>query len=89
MANNFFVEIFYLLLSQFNQGLINNYRQSGYEDDLHNNMIWAATVVLCLTILGRYIIKFGNWVADNKTEQSMDIEHNILQPTTNCLNDER
>ena len=47
---------------------INNYRQSGYEDDLHNNMIWAATVVLCLTILGRNIIKFGNWVADNKTE---------------------
>ena len=47
--------------------VIDGYRKNGFEDDLHNNMIWAAIITLSLTVLGRYIIKFGKWVIENKT----------------------
>lgn len=47
---------------------INSSRKSGYENDLYNNMKWVAIIALAITILGRYIIKFGKWVANNKTE---------------------
>lgn len=41
--------------------------KNAYKKDLHNNMAWAAIIALSLTILGRYIIKFIIWVANNKT----------------------
>jgi hypothetical protein len=47
---------------------ITNIRKYSYEKDLHNNMIWVAIVSLALTIFGRYLIKFGKWVTNNKTE---------------------
>lgn len=46
---------------------INDYRQSGYKEDLHDNMIWAAIIALSLTILGRYIFKFIGWLIKHKT----------------------
>ena len=46
---------------------ITNDRKSCFESDLHNNMKWCAVAVLVLTILGRYFIVFGKWVARNKT----------------------
>lgn len=47
---------------------INSYRKNGYENDLHNNMKWAAIIAISLTILVRYIVKFGKWVATNKSK---------------------
>ncbi|WP_302814051.1 zinc ribbon domain-containing protein [Leyella stercorea] len=47
---------------------INSYRKDGYENDLHNNMKWAAIIAFSLTILVRYIVKFGKWVATNKSK---------------------
>ena len=47
---------------------INSYRKNGYENDLHNNMKWAAIIAFSLTILVRYIVKFGKWVATNKSK---------------------
>lgn len=47
---------------------INSYRENGYENDLHNNMKWAAIIAFSLTILVRYIVKFGKWVATNKSK---------------------
>lgn len=46
---------------------INDYRQSGFKNDLIDNMIWAAIIALSLTILGRYIFKIITWVIKNKT----------------------
>lgn len=46
---------------------LNDYRQSGYEDDLKKNTVWAAIIAFSLTILGRYFIKFGAWVIKNRT----------------------
>ena len=47
---------------------INDYRQSGFKNDLIDNMIWAAIIALSLTILGRYIFKIITWVMKNKTQ---------------------
>lgn len=47
---------------------INSCRKNGYEDDLHNNMKWAAIIAFSITILVRYIVKFGKWVATNKSK---------------------
>ena len=47
---------------------IDSYRKDGYENDLHNNMKWAAIIAFSLTILVRYIVKFGKWVATNKSK---------------------
>ena len=47
---------------------ISDIRKYSFEEDLHNHMKWAAIICLCLTILGRYLIKSIKWISENKTE---------------------
>jgi zinc-ribbon domain len=46
---------------------INNLRKWKYNDDLKNNMLWAAIIAIFVTNIGRYFLKFGKWIVNNKT----------------------
>lgn len=47
---------------------VSTIRRCNFESDLKENMKWCAIISFAFFILGRYIIKFGKWVANNKTE---------------------
>ena len=47
---------------------ISDIRKYAFEKDLQKHMLWSAIIALCVTILGRYLIKSIKWVSENKTE---------------------
>ena len=47
---------------------ISDIRKYAFEEDLQKHMLWSAIIALCVTILGRYLIKSIKWVSENKTE---------------------
>lgn len=47
---------------------IDEYRQTGFRNDLHKNMTYAAIIIISVCILGRYIIKFCKWIKHSKTK---------------------
>lgn len=47
---------------------ITSIRQSAYEDELHQHMLWAAIIALGIMIIGRYFILACKWVSNNKSE---------------------
>lgn len=47
--------------------LINVRRKLGYENDKEEHAKTSLIILLCITILGRYFIKFIKWVSKNRT----------------------
>ena len=46
---------------------ISSKRKYAYEEELHEHMLWAAIISLCITIVGRYFILACKWVSRNKS----------------------